>query len=172
MLSPRPAAAKSGLPIITVDRTLAFRRSETKAAADLWTGLCGQRPMPSRGELKPGAMRSFLPYVNIVDLDRKAGLYTVALQSSHLRETFGDLRSRKFGELFPPDVAQRWRDCFNLVRDMPRPVRLWTQVATQGQLWLQCEVLIAPLSESPESTRLASLFWVFVSWERKPGEDA
>jgi hypothetical protein len=171
MLSLRTASFKSSLPTITVDRTLAFRRSETKAAADYWAGLCGLRPMPSRGELKPNAMRGFLPYVSLVDVDPKTGIYTVGLQATHLREAFGDLTHRTFGELFPPKVAQRWRNCFNLVRETSQPVRLATQVSTQGKLWLQCEVFIAPLSAVPESPQLASLFWVFISWSREAEHD-
>jgi len=160
------AEIRSSLPTITVDWSLAFQRPETKAAAAYWANLCADRPMPSRAELRPGAMRSFLSYLSLMDFDPQTGIYKVGLQSTHSREVFGNLKGRKFGELFPPDVAQRWRDSFNLVRDRPEPVRLWTQVGTQGKTWLQCEALIAPLSAGPESSELASLFWVFVSWER------
>src|SRR6185295_15978229 len=98
-----------------------------------------ERLMPSRAEIKPSAMRAFLQYVSLVDINYKTGLYSVSLQSAHTREVFGNLARHRFGELFPPDVAQRWRDCFNLVRDTPKPVRLSTQVGTQGQLWRDCE---------------------------------
>ena len=106
--------------------------------------------MPSRQELQPSAMRSFLRFVSLVDVEPESGIYRVTLQSSHTRELFGDLAQRKFGELFPEDVAQRWRNCFHLVRDTNLPVRLWTPVATQGKLWRQCEVFIAPLSASAD----------------------
>ena len=162
-------ALNTNLPTMTVDWSLGFRRSETKAAATYWTELCGNRQMPSRTELKPRAIRSFLPYVSIVDLDSQTGNYTVALQATHSREVFGNLKGRKFAELFPPDVAQRWRDCFDLVCDRPQPVRLSSQVGTQNKLWLQCEALIAPLSARPQCAALASMFWVFVSWNRDAG---
>jgi hypothetical protein len=122
--------------------------------------------MPSRAELKPLNMRSFLRFVSLVDVERDSGIYRVRLQSTHTREVFGELAHRKFGELFPEDVAQRWRDCFHLVRDTGQPVRLWTQVGTQDQFWLQCEVFIAPLSDGADNAEIASLFWVFVSWNR------
>lgn len=169
MLSPIFHRCTSTLPAITVDRALAFEHYFVRSAAEYWNSLRGDRPMPSRGELKPAAMRSFLRFVSIVDIRPATGTYRVVLQSSHSRDVFGDLVDREFGELFPPEVAQRWRDCFNLVRDTAEPVRLSTQVGTHGKLWLQCEMFIAPLSGSPESSELASLYWIFYSWDRPPG---
>jgi len=162
-------AASARLPAITLDWNLAFQRPETRAAADYWIELRGDRQMPSRGELKPSRMRTYLTYVSIVDRDPISGLYRVSLQSTHTREVFGELKGRAFAELFPPEVAQRWRDCFNLIRDNPKPVRLWTEVGTQDQSWLQCEVLIAPLGNEPDAATMTSLLWVFVSWRRDKG---
>jgi hypothetical protein len=70
---------------------------------------------------------------------------------------------RRFSDLFPPEVAQRWRECFDLVRDTASPVRLFTIVSTQSQFWLECEVFIAPLGARPDDTTLGSVFWLFVS---------
>jgi len=121
--------------------------------------------MPFRQDLKPSVMRAYLPFVNLVDVDFERGSYRVSLQGAHTGQVFGNLRGRRFSDLFPPDVAERWRGCFHLVRDTAKPVRLSTAVGTQGQVWLQCEVLIAPLRNSAEAMQLGSLFWVFVSWE-------
>ncbi len=166
MLSKVPAEFETILPFITVDRGLAFERPPNRAALAYWHALRGGRPMPARAELKPAGMRAFLQFVNLVDIDPEDRSYMVSLQSPHTREVFGDLTKRKFRELFSPSVAERWRYCFDLVGNESGPVRLSTQVGTQGQLWLQCEVLIAPLSESETSAALASLFWIFVSWPR------
>ena len=147
-----------------VDRALAFERPETRAAATYWAALCGQRLMPSRSELKPSAMRRFLQFVNLVDINFEADSYMVTLQGAHTQQVFGNLRGQKFRDLFPPEVVKRWRECFQLTRDTNLPVRLSSQVGTQGKLWLQCEVLIAPLSGRDGG--LESLLWVFVSWDR------
>lgn len=166
MLSHARAEFETILPFITVDRGLTFERPPNQAAFAYWHALRGERPMPARSELKPSGMRTFLQFVNLVDIDPEDGSYMVGLQSPHTREVFGELTKRKFRELFPPPVAERWHYCFDLARKQGGPVRLTTQVGTQGQLWLQCEVLIAPLGESEVSATLASLFWIFVSWPR------
>src|ERR1044072_690011 len=126
MRAPAIAPSTSRLPDIKVDWSLAFQRPETKAAAEYWNQLRGERPMPPRGELKPSAMRRYLAYVSIVDRDAASGQYTVSLQSSHTAEVLRDLKGRTFAELFPPHVAQRWRACFDLMREKGQPVRLST----------------------------------------------
>ena len=73
MRAPAIAPSTSRLPDIKVDWSLAFQRPETKAAAEYWNQLRGERPMPSRGELKPSAMRRYLAYVSIVDRDAASG---------------------------------------------------------------------------------------------------
>jgi hypothetical protein len=166
MLSPLVASFTSSLPKITVDRTLGFEHPGIRLALEHWNALRGQRKMPSRQELRPAAMRRFLRFVNLVDVEPGTGIYRVSLQSAHTAELFGQIAHRKFGELFAPEVAQRWRDCFNLVRDGGEPVRLQSEVGSEGQFWRRCEVFIAPLSETPDEERLTSLFWAFASWAR------
>src|SRR3569833_2864305 len=132
MLSPLFASFASSLPKITVDWTLTFRHPELRLAAEYWDALRGDRAMPSRQEIKPAAMRGFLQFVNLVDIEPETSIYRVSLQSSHTARLFGQIAHHKFGELFEPAVAQRWRDCFNLVRDSRQPVRLLNEVGVEG----------------------------------------
>jgi hypothetical protein len=166
MLSPLVASFTSSLPKIAVDWTLTFTHPDIRLAAEYWNALKGQRNMPSRQELKPLAMRRFLRLVNLVDVEPGSDVYKVSLQSAHTIELFGPIAHRKFGELFPSDVAQRWRDCFTLARESRDPVRLLNEVGSEGSFWRLCEVFIAPLSQEIEGKRLASLYWVLVSWSR------
>jgi hypothetical protein len=166
MLSPLVARFTSTLPKITVDWTLGFTHPGIRLASEHWNAVRGQRNMPSRKELKPAAMRKFLRFVNLVDVEPGTGIYRISLQSAHTAELFGEIAHHKFGELFEPAVAQRWRDCFNLVRDSARPVRLLSEVGSEEGFWRRCEVFIAPLSDNTEGAQLSSLFWVFASWAR------
>lgn len=152
-LTPQP------MPMITVDWQLAFEQSVTQEAAAYWMNLRGDRPMPARGELRPAGMRNFLTFVNLVDVVDDS--YIITLQGAHARQVLGHLANQKFVNLFTREEEERWRYCLDLVRDNCKPVRLYTQVGTQQQLWLDCEVLIAPLGNS---TAVQSLFWIFVSW--------
>jgi hypothetical protein len=166
MLSALAASFTSSMPKVTVDRTLTFTHPGVRLAAEYWNALKGQRNMPSRQELKPLAMRTFLQFVNLVDVEPETGVYKVSLQSAHTTELFGPIAHREFGELFPSDVAQRWRDCFTLARESAGPIRLLNEVGSEGSFWRVCEVFIAPLSREIEGKRLASLYWVLVSWSR------
>lgn len=148
------------MPTITVDWDLAFENAVIKEAAAYWMSLRDERPMPSRGQLRPAGMRNFLTFVNLVDIVDDS--YVVTLQGAHTRQVFGHLARQKFVNLFTEEEDKRWRYCFDLVRDSGKPVRLYTQVGTQQQLWLDCEVFIAPLGDGPQA--IQSLFWIFKSW--------
>jgi hypothetical protein len=155
------------LPAITVDWDCAFQHRVTREAVSYWQSLRGDRDMPERTDLNPSSMRRFLQYVNLVELDPELpGYYIVRLQGAHTREVFGNLANRSWNEVFSGPEQDRWKYCFDLTRDSNRHVRLFTHVATQGQLWLDCEVLIAPLSNS--DGKPPCYFWVFVSWLREP----
>jgi hypothetical protein len=103
--------------------------------------------------------------VNLVAIDpSRDGSYVVRLQGQHTRDVFGHLATQSLAAVLSPQEEQRWRFCFDIVRDRGEPVRLATQVGTQGKLWLDCEVFIAPLCEGEGKPE--SFFWIFVSWDR------
>src|SRR5580765_2592887 len=99
MLSSLVASFTSSLPVITVDRTLAFKHPGIRESAEYWNALRGQRRMPSRQELKPIAMRSFVRLVNLIDIEPDTGIYRVSLQSPHTADLFGNIARQKFGDL-------------------------------------------------------------------------
>ena len=149
---------------ITVDWELAFTRPPAQKAIAYWRSLLHGRRMPTRRELNPQAMKDFLKYVNLVDvLSLAAGEwdYAVSLQSTDACEVLGDIKGRRFAEVFPPHHAQRWRNSFDLPREEKTPVRLLTRASTRNKNWLACEVLLAPLGEHD---RVTSIFWLTAAW--------
>jgi hypothetical protein len=153
-----------GLWPITVDWELRFSSPQVQKALAHWQSLLGGRQMPARRELNPRAMKAFIHYVNLVDvIPTSTGQwdYVVALQSAHGSEILGDVKGRRFAEIFPPAMVQRWRGCFDLPRRSGAPVRLLTRASTQRRNWLACEALLAPLGEGQEVT---AIFWVFIAW--------
>jgi hypothetical protein len=155
-------ADKRTMPTITVDWSLAFQNSAATEAAAYWFLLRGDRQMPARRELSPSAMRGFLSFVNLVSIKGEGpDSYRLALQGQHTRDVFGHLAKCKLTEVLSIQEEQRWRECFDLARDSQKPVRLTTRVGTQGKLWLDCEVFMAPLADADGGS---SIYWVFVSW--------
>jgi hypothetical protein len=153
-------------PPIQVDWTLAFSRPETKKAHTYRDSLRGARIMPARSDLSPRGMREFLTHVNLVGVCQavEGGSidYEVALQGSHGSEVFGPLARRKLAAGLSAVTARRLRECFDLVRDSGRPVRINSGVTCGGKFWLDSESLMAPLGD--ESDRVTAIMWVFVSW--------
>jgi hypothetical protein len=164
------AFEKPPMPTITVDWSLAFQSPVAKQAAGYWFSLRGDRDMPGRRELSPSAMRGFLSFVNLVAINGEGpGSYTIVLQGQHTRDVFGHVANRNLSEVLTPAEEQRWRESFDLTHNSQKPVRLATRVGTQGKLWLDCEVFIAPLADADGGS---SLYWVFVSWPSEPASVA
>jgi hypothetical protein len=75
------ASALQKFPEITVDWELAFQNPITCGAGQYWVSLCGHRDMPARSDVRPSAMRRYLQYVNLVDVDpQQQDSYVVSLQ--------------------------------------------------------------------------------------------
>jgi|SRR5579871_3312923 len=149
---------------VTVDWELNFLHSPGKKAAAYWQALRGPRAMPARRELRPDAMKAFLPHASLVDVV-PGGCgnkdYIVALLGGHAREVFGDIKGRRPQEIFPPLIERRWRRCFDLPYAESRPARLLSRASTGMKNWLACEALVAPLGEDNE---IRAFLWVFASW--------
>jgi hypothetical protein len=164
MAYPQPRRSDTEAVQITVDWGLAFSQPATNKALSYWRSLCGARKMPERGELSPQAMRAFLTYVNLVDV--VAGPvsgsfeYRVSLQGQHARGLHGHVAHRKLVEALPRQAEQRWRYCFETVRQAARPARFRSLI--NGKQWLEGELLVAPLGN--EKNGIESLFCVLVSW--------
>jgi hypothetical protein len=162
---------------ITVDWGLAFMKPCTQKALAYWRSLCSGRKMPQRRELSPKAMREFLFHVNLVDViratDGSVADYTVSLQGQHAHDTYGPVMQRSLGQVLPPPIEARWRSCFGVACSAARPVRFHSRVAAGGKLWMEAEVLIAPLGD--EIVGVDSLFAAFASWPAEavvaPGRD-
>jgi hypothetical protein len=157
---PHPDTARAP---ITVDWKLGFARAPTRLGLAYWQSLCGSRTMPRRDELKPQPMRSYLAHVNLIDVktdDAARADYMVSLQGQHAQAVFGCIAHKKLDEALPAHIAERWRNCFDIVHEAARPVRFASRIASGSKLWLDSESLLAPLG----AERIDSLFLVFVSW--------
>jgi hypothetical protein len=148
---------------VSIDWELNFLRPQPQKAALYWHSLLNGRLMPQRRELSPRAMKTFITYVNLVDVLSFDGQwdYAVSLQSADSFQVLGNIKGTRFTEIFPPLHAQRWRSSFDLSRENKRPVRLLTRASTRNKNWLACEVFLAPLGENDA---VQSIFWVTVSW--------
>lgn len=168
-----PPILEPKLAPIAIDWDLEFTREPTQRGHAYWKSLCNGRAMPRRGDLRPSAMRSFLPHVNLVDVVRGApgrpADYLVTLQGQHAHEIYGAVAQRKLSDVLPPHLETRWRNGFGLVCATARPVRFSSNMEAGGKAWLAGEALMAPLGDD-ESVH--ALFVVFVTWQLREGAGA
>jgi hypothetical protein len=120
--------------------------------------------MPSRGDLDPAAMRRFSRHVGLIEIRKGTGPgvdYFIRLAGGAWEDVYGRMSGRYIHEFLPPDVAQRWREVFDAVRARKTPARVTAGVSLENKIWLDCEMLVAPLGEDGEPSML---FMTFVAW--------
>ena len=153
-------------PVI-VDRELRFAHRAMRDALAYWQSRCGKRAMPSRADLDPLDMRSFLPYVGLVECEPSGGGldFRVRLAGTAVEDIFSPISGRRPGEFLPPEIAARWRYALETTVKAAVPLRFVTRLALESKDFLTTEILIAPLSE--DGRKVSMLFAVLVVWSNE-----
>ena len=156
------------LPPIAIDESLAFLHPATVQALAYWKSKLDGRLMPSRADIEPRQMRSFMPHIALIDLRNApdgSQDYFIRLAGTAIEQVFGRLTMRSISEFLPPEIEARWRGMLDAARDAVAPIRAVGRVAYQRKNWLECEVLIAPLSADGETVSM--LFVAVATWEAR-----
>lgn len=135
---------------LAFDWTLQFLRVETAAAHEYWSACRSTRPMPSRSDLKPTAMRKFTEHVGLVEVQHEAAGeagYFIRRAGGKWEEVFGPMTGRYIQEFLPPQIEMRWREALGAVCNAKAPVRVTTRIQFQQKNWLKAELFFAPLGE-------------------------
>jgi hypothetical protein len=134
-------------------------------ARDYWQSCRNGRPMPSRADLKPAAMRGFTEHVGLIEIRGGTGGetdYFIRRAGTRWEDVFGPITGRLIHEFLPPQIETRWRQVFDAVCEAKAPLRVATDIRFQQKTWLEAELFVAPLGE----TEVAMLFLAFASWNR------
>jgi hypothetical protein len=146
------------------DWTLQFEREPAILASQYWKSRCDGRPMPSRSDLDPTAMRKFSNHVGLIDIRPASGSgvdYLIRRAGSKWEEIYGPMTGRSLHEFLPPPIEQSWREVFDAVRNRGMPARITSCVDFEGKTWHEIEMFVAPLGENGQVTML---MMAFVSW--------
>ncbi len=133
------------------------------SAHEYWKSCCAARPMPSRADLDPVAMRKFTTHVGLIEIrtePNEAAEYFIRRAGTKWEEVFGPMTGRFIHEFLPPEIETSWREVFNAVREAKAPLRVTTRIQFQRKSWLQAEMFVAPLGER----EVTMLFMTFVAW--------
>ena len=159
---------EQSLPPIAIDDSLFFVRPETREALAYWKSRLDGRPMPSRADLDPRAMRAFMPNVALVELRQAPDGtqdYYIRLAGTALEQLFGPLTGQSISAFLPAEIEARWRRMFDAARDAAAPIRTIGRIAFQKKTWLEGETLTAPLGADGKTVSM--LFVVLASWETR-----
>lgn len=155
-----------GVSPLNFDWDLNFEHQPTILGMAYWNSRCLGRPMPSRADLDPIAMRKFSPNVGLVEVRNAAGGgtdYFIRRAGQRWEDVYGPMTGRLIQDFLPPHLVPSWREAFDLVTEAKTPVRLRTAIDFRGQTWLETEILIAPLGENDS---VSMLFVCFVAWSK------
>jgi hypothetical protein len=172
MLASPPEPGTAALPPIEVDWSLGFLNSATSTALAYWQTRRGDRELPTRDDIRPSAMRTFLPNIALLEPLGPSAMpddYLVRLAGSFIEQTFGRIGGRKLSEFLSPVFQQRWRRSFDMARFSRRPLRTSGRIAFQNKTWLMGETLVAPLGEEGEPVGM--LLVAFAAWPESEAEE-
>src|SRR5260221_4605598 len=141
-------ATRDGWPI-RCDPSLGFVARPLRTALAVWRTAAGDRPWPARADLTPRAMKSFLPDLSIVDVERSnRGLrFRARVTGTNLARTFGNAPGKFLDEVVPSPFLERWQAMLRLALEVGGPVRTTSRVDFREQTYLHVETFYAPLGE-------------------------
>jgi hypothetical protein len=166
--------APTELPRILYDPSLAFVHPKVIEAFAYWTERRGSRPLPRRSDLDPVAMRGFISHVGIFDVRREGDGsvdYFVRIAGGRIDDVFGWRGGRSLTDDLPPHIARRWREPVDRVVETGRPVRARSRIAYENKVWIEGEMLYAPLGESPTALNMIFFAFAVLSVTRSTDQD-
>ena len=108
---------------------LVFR--EQRLLYDYWRSCADTRPMPSRGDIDPTAMRECLPYICLIDILDGLPNAVVRLAGTSVRDVYGfELTGKCLGDLEWGERGAYWQDVYRRILDKAAPL----QGAIQGPI--------------------------------------
>lgn len=135
-----------------VDADLAFAAVSTRSALAVWREKAACRRMPSRGDMTPRALKTFLTEVVLLDVVREATRvrFRGRLTGTDVARFYGQGAGGFVDESAPYPACERWPALMMLALDIGGPVRITGRVDFRQQTYLVSEVLMAPLGVNPE----------------------
>lgn len=162
------------LPRILYDPSLVFVHPKLIDAYAYWKECCGPRPFPRRPDLDPVAMRGFLSHVGLFDVRRESDGsvdYFVRVAGARIDDVFGWRGGRPLMDGLPPHIARRWREPVDQVVETGRPIRARSRIAYENKIWMEGEMLYAPLGDSATAPDMIFFAFAALSAKRSSDED-
>lgn len=156
------------LPNVEIDRATDWP-AVLSSVRDYWNEKRGSRAMPSRSDISPAQLKSFLPYILLADVVDAGKDFRYRVVGTQLREFFyfeptGKLMSEAVAP-FGRDTVQATLAGYRAVMERRAPMRLTGAGAWFGQSPKFFDALLAPMSDDGEAVNMILGTFIFV-WDR------
>ena len=117
-----------------------------------WQAHCGPEGLPSRSAFDPLALRSYLGYLLVADVEPPAGKgkqrrFRYRLIGTDLAEISGrDMSGRYFDDIYDPVALKEMQHCFGWVIDNRRPARIYGTLRHAGRPFVSFDGIFMPVS--------------------------
>ena len=137
---------------LVLDPDLAKLSTQAQELFARWQAHCGPEGLPARSAFDPLALRSYLGYLLVADVELPAGKgkerrFRYRLIGTDLAEISGrDMSGRYFDEIYDPISLKEMRHCFGWVIDNRRPARVYGTLRHAGRAFVSFDGIFMPVS--------------------------
>ncbi|MEI9989919.1 MAG: hypothetical protein WDM86_07760 [Rhizomicrobium sp.] len=129
------------------DGALDFRSPKLRECLAVWTHAAAGNPLPTRADLTPRAMKTFLSNVIIWDVlgGETANRYRLRVMGGQPQRIWGGKAGDFIDEVVPEPFRTRWHRLAQLSLDLRAPLRCHGIVQFANRTYFQSETFQAPL---------------------------
>ncbi len=128
---------------------------EQREVYDYWLGRAGERPMPSRADIKPEHLTRYLPSISLIEPGPGLDRTIVRLAGTKLREIYGVEPTRKsVAEITAGSSCQYWQDVYARLVETGRPMHGAIRGPVAGREHIVMFWLKLPLSDGDGVNRI------------------
>ena len=155
------------LPNVEIDRATNWP-PVLSSVRDYWNEKRGARTMPSRSDISPAQLKSFLPYILLADVVDAGKDFRYRVVGTQLREFFyfeptGKLMSEALAP-FGRETVGATLAGYRAVIERRAPMRLTGSGSWYGQNPKYFDALLAPMSDDGEAANMILGTFIFV-WD-------
>ncbi len=137
-----------------------------------WTGLKGDRCCPTRSDLDPAEIKSILPYVMLVDVQRDPLDFRIRLTGTEIVSRFGEeLTGRMLRDIDLDGESDSIFDCYASVVDSMEPRLDEEEYVRHDGRYMHYARLLLPLSHDGERVDILLIGHKAIGPDGKPAAD-
>jgi hypothetical protein len=112
-----------------------------------WSKKCGNKQMPSRGDIDPHDMVKLLPIIFLIEVQDNPQDFRFRLAGTEVCELVGkDITGKLISEVFPPEFCSEVRMHWSSVVEQKKPKSVGGELWVAERNYISWEGIVLPLS--------------------------